>query len=200
MPVMCSTCVMGLSFVMDRYGRCVLIPKRWTQLYQQQIKGQNVTQENLATVGTVQMTTKSNVFISLMLDYLPLFMVGFSICLLKGMAGLRAGYMGKTVLGLIMGLIIKSTVCAALAVGAAMLLPLLHIDPDPTTMLGVVVLVTVCGLQGFDAFIYKKLGIHLVDTTAYTEADTEWASLSEKERRDALEAYNKTLEEQSDGE
>lgn len=144
------------------------------------------------------MSDTRNVFLSMLMDYAPLFLLGFGICLLKGVSGIRQGYMGKTALAVVSGLIIRSAIGAAIAVGVAFMLPLVHITPDPTTMIGIVVFAAVCGLQPIDALVYKKLGIHLVDTTAYSPADEVWAGLSDKEREACIAAYRK--KEQADGE
>lgn len=155
-----------------------------------------MTQESGIT-GYVPMDVRHNVFFSLLTDYAPLFILGFSLCFLKGLTGLRAGYMGKTVLAMAAGLIIQSTIGAAIAVGIALLLPLAHINPDPMTMIGVVVFITVCGLRSIDALVYKKLGIHMIDVSSYTKADKAWMELSEEDREKCMEAWKK---EQSDGE
>lgn len=142
----------------------------------------------------------NNSWFSLITDYAPLLVLGFSICMLKGMKGLRMSYMGKTFLSRIFGLMIRSCIGAVMAVGCALLLPLLKIEVDQSTMLGVVVFISVCGVQIVDGLVYKYLGIHLVDMSDTTIAESAWDKLDESEKLKALELYNKSIKgEKSDG-
>lgn len=148
--------------------------------------------------GRTMNTQTGSSWFSLITDYAPLLLLGFSICMLKGMKGLRMSYMGKTFLARMLGLVIRSCIGAAMAVGCALLLPLLKIDVDQSTMLGVVVFISVCGVQIVDGLVYKYLGIHLVDMTDTTVTDSEWAKLDEIERIKALELYNRSIKGEKD--
>lgn len=138
-------------------------------------------------------------WVSLLYDYAPLFLLGFTMCMLRGLRGLKASYLGKTFLSKMLNLVIRSSIGAGLAVACALIMPLLKINPDPTTMLGVVVFVSVCGVQIVDGLIYKYMGIHLVDSTGLTEEDAQWQSMDMAARRKALEIYKQSLEKQEDG-
>lgn len=135
----------------------------------------------------------NNSWVSLITDYAPLLVLGFSICMLKGIKGLRMSYMGRTFLARIFGLMVRSCIGAIMAVGCALLLPLLKIDVDQSTMLGVVVFISVCGVQIVDGLVYKYLGIHLVDMNDTTVTDSEWAGLNEVEKVKALELYKESI-------
>lgn len=163
-------------------------------------KAGSVLNDNKQVMGNNVITVKpSDYWLSLLFDYAPLFLLAFFMGMLRGgLKGLRSTYLGKSFISRMFNLVVRSTIGAAMAVGCALLMPLLKIDPDPTTMLGVVVFVSVCGVQIVDGVIYKYLGIHLVDVDASQE-EAEWRGMDMETRKKVLEIYRQSLEK-DDGE
>lgn len=141
---------------------------------------------------------KYSAYTALLQDLLPLFSLAFSIFFIKGLAGLRASFMGKTFVAKFASVIISSALGGAFAVCCALLLPLFYRQDDPAVMLGVVVFVSIAGVKIVDGLLYKKLGVHFIDVSDGGSADSAWMSLSQKERRECMDSWRKTHEENDD--
>lgn len=146
-------------------------------------------------VGRYNIVEKSSAYISLLQDLLPLFALAFSILFVKGLAGLRSSFMGKTFLARFMGVIISSALGGAFAVGCALMLPLFDKQSDPAIMLGVVVFVAIAGVKIVDGLLYKKLGVHFIDVSNSDSADSFWMGMSQKERQECMDSWRKSHEE-----
>lgn len=134
---------------------------------------------------------KSEAYISLLWDLVPLFSLAFSIFFLKGLKGLRAGLMGATFFTRFVGIVVSSALGGAFAVGCALLLPLFDRGDNPATMLGVVVFVSIAGVKIVDAALYKKLGVHFIDASEAGSADATWASMNREEREECMRDWKK---------
>lgn len=148
-----------------------------------------------AGVGRNKAMEKHKVYISLLQDLLPLFALAFSIFFVKGLSGLRSSFMGKTLIARFFGIIISSALGGAFAVGCALLLPLFDKQSDPSIMLGVVVFVSIAGVKIVDGILYKKLGVHFIDVSNSDSADFAWMNMNQKERRECMDSWRKTIEE-----
>lgn len=147
-----------------------------------------------------QVMEKHTAYMSLLQDLLPLFALAFSIFFVKGLAGLRTSFMGKTFLARFTSVIISSALGGVFAVGCALLLPLFDKQPDPAIMLGVVVFVSVAGVKIVDGILYKKLGVHFIDVSNSDSADSAWMNMSQKERQECIDYWRKTTHEENDNE
>lgn len=146
-------------------------------------------------VGRCDAMSKPSAYVSLLQDLLPLFALAFSIFFVKGLAGLRTSFMGKTFLAKFVGVIISSALGGAFAVGCALLLPLFDKQSDPAIMLGIVVFVAVAGMKIVDGILYKKLGVHFIDVSNSDSADSFWMNMSQKERKECMDNWRKNHEE-----
>lgn len=145
---------------------------------------------------------KQGAYISVLMDLLPLFALAFSIFFLKGLKGLRYSMVDRSFLSRFVNVIISSALGGAFAVGCALLLPLLDKRADPTLMVGVVVFVAIAGMKIVDGILYKKLGVHFLDGSDPASADSKWLSLTEREREECMEQWqkNNTAENENGGE
>lgn len=139
--------------------------------------------------ATTMPMAKAGSYINTLIDMLPLFGVAFSIVMLKGLKGLRAAYVGKSMFDRFLNIVWTSFICACLAVGCAMLAPLLYKEVGPNVTLGIVVFISAGGIRIVDGFIFKHLGIHLIDTTTRTADDRAWDRLSDEDKADAMQAW-----------
>ena len=152
-----------------------------------------------AVTGNVQEKSmpvaKASAYVDILLDLIPLFALAFSIFFLKGVKGLRKSCMGATGWANFANVIISSAVGGALAVGCALLLPLMDQSADPTVMIGIVVFVSVAGVKVLDGLMYKKLGVRFIDVSDNQSADAEWMQMSQEERQDCLRHWRRKHKE-----
>lgn len=140
---------------------------------------------------------KSSAYLSLLQDLAPLFSLAFSIFFIKGLKGLRAGFLGRTFLARFANIILSSALGGAFAVGCALLLPLFDKGDNPAVMLGVVVFVSIAGVRIVDGLLYKKLGVHFIDISDANSADSAWVNMSEKEREECMDAWRENRKEEN---
>lgn len=152
------------------------------------------------SVGRLEIMDKPSVYVSLLQDLLPLFALAFSIMFAKGIVGLRSGLMGKSVLANFFNIVISSAIGGAFAVGCALLLPLFNMPTDSATMLGVVVFIAIAGVKIVDSLLYKKLGVHFIDASDKSSADAAWVNMSEEERKECIDAWQRNTHEESEDE
>lgn len=155
----------------------------------------NFEQTEAGRYGTME---TRGAYMSLLQDLMPLFSLAFSIFFVKGMAGLRTSFMGKTFAAKFANVVISSALGGVFAVGCALLLPLFDKQSDPSIMLGVVVFVSIAGVKIVDGLLYKKLGVHFIDVSNDNSADAAWMHMSQKERRECMEIWRKTREGEDD--
>lgn len=136
-----------------------------------------------------------NLYLSIFIDLIPLFGLAFSMCVLRGLRGIKDSYLGKSFLSRFMNIILSSVFCAILAVACALILPLVGFSSDPQVMLGVVVFIAVCGLRIVDSTVYKAFGIHIVDPAMHSRADREWEELSPEERDACMKLWREHKKE-----
>lgn len=136
------------------------------------------------------MNTDKNVYISLFMDFLPLFGLAFTILMLKGLKAIKASYMGETFMSRFVNIVITSSIGAVLAVGCAAVLPLVYPNgANEASMAGIVVFMAVGGVRVVDGLVFKYMGIHLVDSSLISPAESEWLTLSEGERQECLKLW-----------
>lgn len=139
---------------------------------------------------TPVMNTDKNAYISLFMDFLPLLGLAFTILMLKGLKAIKASYMGETFMARFINIIITSSIGAVLAVGCAAVLPLVYPSgANEASMAGIVVFMAVGGVRVVDGLVFKYMGIHLVDSTLVSPAESEWLTLSDKERQEVLKLW-----------
>lgn len=139
---------------------------------------------------TQVMNTDRNVYVALFMDFLPLLGLAFTILMLKGLKAVKASYMGETFMARFANIIITSSIGALLAVGCAAVLPLVYPSgANEASMAGIVVFMAVGGVRVVDGLVFKYMGIHLVDSSLVSPAESEWLALSESERQEALELW-----------
>lgn len=134
---------------------------------------------------------RHNSYISLLIEFAPLFLMAFTILMLKGMQSIKAGYMGRSLMGRFLNLVLTSVVGAALAVGCAAIVPMVYPQATPGALVGVTVFMTIGGVRLVDGLAFKHFGIHLVDSTEMNPAQSEWLLLSDTERAQCMKMWNK---------
>lgn len=127
-------------------------------------------------------TERAQSYITIMLDFLPLFGVAFGILVMRGIKVVRTAYLGQSPLAKFFGVIFSATIGAALSVGCGAIAPLIYPGASDSTVLGIVVFMSVGGVRVVDGLLYKHLGIHLVDASEQSENDKIWAELTEEEK------------------
>lgn len=141
-----------------------------------------------------------NPYTTIFVELIPLFGLAFSMCVLKGLHGIKDSYLGKSFMSRFMNIILSSAFCAVLAIACALVLPLAGFSSEPQVMLGVVVFVAACGLRLVDAVFYKAFGLHLVDPAMFSRAEREWNELSPEEREECMKLWRtRTSGEETDG-
>lgn len=146
--------------------------------------------------ATPMPTAKAGTYLNTIIDLLPLFGLAFSIIMLKGLKGLRAAYVGKSLFDRFLNIVWTSFICSCLAVGCAAIAPLLYREAGPNVMVGIVVFIAAGGIRIVDGFIYRHLGIHLIDTTTQTDDDREWGKMSDEDKANAMQAWRDKGEEE----
>lgn len=134
---------------------------------------------------------RPSTYIALLEDLLPLFALAFSIFFMKGVAALRDGIMGKSLLHRFFGVMISSALGSSFAVGCALMLPLFDKPADSATMLGVVVFVSIAGVKIVDGVLYKKLGVHFLDASNENSVDAAWVNMSQEERQECIDTWRR---------
>ena len=139
--------------------------------------------------ATAMPMAKASSYINAIIDLLPLFGLAFSIVTLRGIKGLRAAYTGRQPMDRLLNLLWTSFICACFAVGCALIAPLLYKEVGPTGTIGIVVFISAGGIRIVDGFIFKHLGIHLIDTSMQTQDDKDWAEMSNEDKADAMQTW-----------
>lgn len=139
--------------------------------------------------GIVMEVKQPNPYLSVFIDLIPLFGLAFSMCVLRGLHGIKDSYLGKSFMARFTNIILSSAFCAILAIACALILPLAGFSSDPQVMLGVVVFVAACGLRIVDSVIYKALGLHIVDPAMFSRAERAWHALSPDEREECIKLW-----------
>lgn len=146
-------------------------------------------------VGDLRMnSTRASSYIALFLDFLPLFGMAFTILMLKGLKVIKASYMGETLMARLFNVILSSAVGAVLAVGCAAVMPLVYPSAGEASMVGITIFMAVGGVRVVDGLVYKHLGIHLVDNSDASHAESEWLSMSRREREECIKLWHNRSE------
>lgn len=134
---------------------------------------------------------RHNSYVSVLFEFVPLFMMAFTVLMLKGIQSIKAGYMGRSLMGKFINLVLSSVVGAVLAVGCAALVPMIYPQATPASLVGVTVFMTIGGIRLVDGMAFKHFGIHLVDSSGANPAESEWLLLSDAERVKCMELWHK---------
>lgn len=105
-------------------------------------------------------------YLSLLYEVWPLLLAAFCISLFRGWKRVQESYLHDNFWGTLCNTILSSAVMALIAVGTTWCLPLLGVDSiDPSTQMGITIMVSAGGMKLFDAWMEKNAGYVRMDPT-----------------------------------